>query len=853
MHLFSSFSSPLRFIKSRPYFYDIANETPYVQVYGRLLQDVFGGSHAFYRIDSPSLEVASVEILVALQDQLSMLFEALPDGIVQLQWHFVTSGNYQEEIHAHSKFPSDSPIANILRGERVLQWEKASRQRKLQRVSTILVVSCLPGGMASHGRQEKEPRRFRPLTEALSHAAAQMLTLAQELLEASLQRVGISLRTMDAAEIAEFFYALWNPELSQGLGIPCRFDPEEGNFMDAWLCQDWLLEKDAWQVGSFRHAFVSMEAKPQQSMPRLIERLTTGTGLADLHIVLSLRRLEKCEEIQRLRGQRNRALQKMREPLSLIDRLENPKGRVDPMTAQYHVEARMEAEDANQLLSEIHSGRETQCLAQLVVHTWAKTREESEESRGILLQAMSDMESARGVAETFGTHAIFQSSLPGSLMPLPRWVRMKTRMASDLTPLHNGFETGEKPLCLFRGSSGGLVSLNLFDHCNIDAPLAFVSGSSGSGKSFLVNQLLLQHLGVRPRIVILDMGGSYARLVRLLGGQMVSLEEDHPICLNPLGLFALKEEPSPSVRGRICRIIEEMASDKEPLTCAMGDRLDIALESLFCRSRAEGLENLTIDDLVRFLSRGDSLARDLADRLQPFTAGQRYADWFCGETCLDMRGDLVCFDLKGIRRDARLCRVMIPILIHLLHDMLGADRLREKILVMDEMWDFIRNPRLVEFVIEAWKTFRKENTVTLGVTQNLGADIADHPEVGAAIIQNTETWFLLDQGRPQQMEKTCEILELTEGEREILARLRRGNRKDDHGDPEFYRSALMIRGRRNGVRNSGEIRISPLPKEYWMATTTPMEAAFFDQTLSASAGNLEVALDHLAKHHPYGL
>lgn len=804
--------------------------------------------------------MASIETLTAIQAQLAGLLETMPQSIVQMQWHFVTSGSYRSEIAEHGSFAGKCRIADLLRGDRVLELEKESRSRQLRRASTILVLSCLPGsGPLAESGGRNASLRPRPLSEELSINAAQCLAVAETLLADAMGRVGIRVRSMNSSEMADFFYRLWNPELSQELGIPCRFSDAEGNFSDAWLCQDWLLEKESWKIGSWHHSFVSLEGKPQQSMPRLIERLTIGSGLGDLRVVLNLRRLDRDAEANRLRAHRNRSLQRMREPLSLLDRLAHPKAAVDPITAQYHVEARQDVEESNHLLAEIRSGKETQCLAQLVAHTWAKDTEDLSRRRGILLQAMSDMERARGVAETFGTHPVFQSALPGSLLPLPRWLKVKTRMAADLVPLHNGFETGEPALCVFRNAAGGLVTLDLFGRSGVDAPLAFVSGSSGSGKSFLVNQLLLQHMGRDPKIIILDIGGSYGRLVRLLGGQMVTFKKDRPLCLNPFQIFAAsddKREPTPTERARICSVLEEMAAGEHPLPPGFADRLDPALESLFCRSLGMGRSMLTLDDLARHLLSMDAMSREIATRLLPFTNGQRYEGWFNGPSVIDLKADLICFDLREIRRDARLCTVMISVLVHLMHDLLHQSRGRRKMLVMDEMWEFIRRPRLAEFVVEAWKTFRKENTATLGISQNLGADIADHPAVGAAILQNTETWFLLDQGKREQIDRAAEILQLTEGEHEILRNLRRGISFEGGANSKMggiFRTALMIRGQKNGFRNSGEIRIAPTPREYWMATTVPEECARFDEVLEASAGNMEVALDWLARRHPFGL
>ena len=48
-------------------------------------------------------------------------------------------------------------------------------------------------------------------------------------------------------------------------------------------------------------------------------------------------------------------------------------------------------------------------------------------------------------------------------------------------------------------------------------------GATGSGKSFTLNFLLVEALRYDPRVLILDLGGSYRWLTRFLGGRYLEL------------------------------------------------------------------------------------------------------------------------------------------------------------------------------------------------------------------------------------------------------------------------------------------------------------------------------------------
>ena len=66
-------------------------------------------------------------------------------------------------------------------------------------------------------------------------------------------------------------------------------------------------------------------------------------------------------------------------------------------------------------------------------------------------------------------------------------------------------------------------------------------GATGSGKSFTLNFLLVEALRYDPRVLILDLGGSYRWLTRFLGGRYLELspgEAEPTLRLQPFALPA---------------------------------------------------------------------------------------------------------------------------------------------------------------------------------------------------------------------------------------------------------------------------------------------------------------------------
>src|SRR5699024_5754951 len=60
-----------------------------------------------------------------------------------------------------------------------------------------------------------------------------------------------------------------------------------------------------------------------------------------------------------------------------------------------------------------------------------------------------------------------------------------------------------------------------------------ILGPSGTGKSFVVNNIFEQSLGFNYDIVVIDVGDSYESLCKFFKGKYITYKEDNPISMNP--------------------------------------------------------------------------------------------------------------------------------------------------------------------------------------------------------------------------------------------------------------------------------------------------------------------------------
>ena len=849
-----------------PTFVDFAEHAPYVDMAQRYLIDHYGCAHAFFEIEAPSADVASAGRLVNIQTQIVNIIERLPAQIGQIQFIYTTNGDYRRMISEHAEYVSGWPIIDYLRQERAKLLMGESARRLLIRSSTIMVLACLPKEVGQNGVLSELKRTDgniklsrKPITRAQFEESVATLAIGESIIKDSLAKLGIRVQPINAEGVADYLYRLFNQGLAWDVGIPVIYDYDITPINDAWLCSDVELMPDCLKIGDYFHGFVSMAGKPQETTPRVVEMLTTKLGFSDVRVTTSIRRLDKNEEMEKLRKMRMLSVGRMKEPLNMLDRLKNPTAQESSAFVNLNVEAKDQVEEANELLSDLRAGADYLATLQLGVHFWAKDHAELERRRELIMVQMSNMNRARPWPEKSATLPVFKATLPASIEPFHHSLKVRGKMAADLVPIHRGFEGGAEPVCLFRNSTGGLVSMNLFNSTQTDAPMAFVAGGAGSGKSFLINQVLMQHMVETPLIIILDVGGSYSSLIRLVGGQVLEFNEETPFCFNPLQIYGggtsgTLVEPDVAARSRMVRSIEAMvSSESDPggmLDEAHITKIDRAIETAFTVAITHGKPYVGTSDLLKLFTEYQDSAL-LAERIKPFTRGQLYGKWFDGPTNVDLRTQVLCFDLKGIRKVKRLTKALVPLIINYIHDIVMANRGQRKIIVFDEMWEFILSSNMMNFIVEAWKTFRKENSALIGCSQNLATDIASNERIKGAIIQNTETWMLLNQGPGNENRLTSDLLGLTDGQHDLLSNLQRCHRIDRDGSIQNWREGLLIRGK-GEKGESGKIRIQPTAQEYWLSTMHPSEITERERVLQQFDGDLMRAIDYLAKKHPGG-
>jgi type IV secretory pathway VirB4 component len=175
-----------------------------------------------------------------------------------------------------------------------------------------------------------------------------------------------------------------------------------------------------------------------------------------------------------------------------------------------------------------------------------KAEQELAQRGECVLQAIGQMNGARGYREDTALLPTFISFLPGvqTVGKTNREFTLLSGQAADFVPIElpwTGTHRGT-PAFLTRTREGTLLRFNPFSTELTNANI-LVTGKTGSGKSFLIKQLLLQLQVPNPRVAIVTKGADYRALTELLGGQYQEISLRTKLVKNPWDLNDVTREP----------------------------------------------------------------------------------------------------------------------------------------------------------------------------------------------------------------------------------------------------------------------------------------------------------------------
>ncbi len=316
--------------------------------------------------------------------------------------------------------------------------------------------------------------------------------------------------------------------------------------------------------------------------------------------------------------------------------------------------------------------------------------------------------------------------------------------------------------------NGGLYyGINAISHnllmCNRKLLLngnGFVLGVSGSGKSFASKlEIALAAIFTNDDIIIIDPEREYSPLVLNLGGVSIRLsasdnaanhinamainkdvEDENPVSMKSELLISIFDELLKSGNSRMGGGVG--AKDKSII-----DRCTIRVYADYMNGRTDK-EPTLMQLRDELLNQPEPEAHDLALCLEMFTTGSLNS--FAHQSNVNVNSRIVSYDILELGEQMKAIGLLI-MLDNIMNRVIeNRKRGRYTRVYIDEAHLFFKNEYSAEFLLKAWKRFRKYGGLLTGITQNIEDCLKN--DTARGMLSNSEFLLMLNQAPTDRIE-----------------------------------------------------------------------------------------------------
>lgn len=370
-----------------------------------------------------------------------------------------------------------------------------------------------------------------------------------------------------------------------------------------------------------------------------------------------------------------------------------------------------------------------------------------------------------------------------------RYKTMTTKEVSAILPMFGESKGSGTAHLQLLSRNGQIMSVSLHDSSTNQN--AVVAAESGSGKSFLLNEIVLDYMSEGARVWIIDAGKSYKKLCDALNGDFVEFSDQSTISLNPfetivnwndeedaavnlLGTMAsmkgrLGDYQQAALKAHMHQLWEESQARRMAVAGRQVSEINAYFDNQIAQVMQQNPQNAQgiIDDLnvkreteiykalpppdmsidavaEACLRDPDGRVRDVGVQLGSFCSNSSYGKFFAGHNNASFNGDLTVLELDELQGRKHLRQVVLLQLIsQIQREIFLGERNRKKLVIIDEAWDLLKEGEVASFMEGAYRKFRKYGGSAIIATQSAG-DLIGSP-AGVAIQNNSANTFYLGQ------------------------------------------------------------------------------------------------------------
>lgn len=461
------------------------------------------------------------------------------------------------------------------------------------------------------------------------------------------------------------------------------------------------------------------------------------------------------------------------------------------------------------------------------IHIVVKNADESVATESV--KSLTGLLWAGGLQETNRADAIIHQCLPLNYRTsthqfIARQLRLLTPNLGDIAPHFTAFNGVSSPGMLVNNQQGMPIFIDIF---STRAGHSLIQGGTGSGKSFLANNIFMQLQKYDPKIFIVDKGGSYRSLCVGQGGSYVDLvldDEDgvEPVNINPF--YTKPGQPLGNIEKEFMRDILVAMIKCGTDENVMKEEQNLLLTAVETAFERKGGEELVLSDIHRYLDtecgeKGKSLAR----RFVEFTAGNIYGKMFDGRLTANWDANIIVFETQRVAASKALSVIMMALFYQVNnYCKFELPRQKRKIFAVDEAWAALADPTAATAIAGMYREMRKYRTAVFLISQTIkdfSRLISSDGSGNDGIIANTRHFFLLASTAADHAEAKT-LLNMTDAEISSWASVA--------SLPPYFSECFYRMLTDKDTPHSGKFRLYSTPLALWTATTTPEDIALRD-------------------------
>ena len=278
---------------------------------------------------------------------------------------------------------------------------------------------------------------------------------------------------------------------------------------------------------------------------------------------------------------------------------------------------------------------------------------------------------------------------------------------------------------------------------------------TGEGKSFLANNILRQYFENDVRLVIIDLGGSYAKFAKLYPDDHIILryEQGKNLGINPFYISGIEDLTPERLEDLSIFILELLASGKEATKAE-----EVAIKKVLRYYYQNGVDDsYSLASLYQFVdAKKDTLIHELKIQEQHFNLYDflhilsEYVDDGLYSFLFNVNEDqtykiedkrLIVFELDEVKDNKEILSVMLKLIKSAIQRTIWRNRSERGIILFDEFAKQLKFKNVLESVEFYYQAIRKQNGAIGIILQSIN-QLPDN-STSASILENTQVVYSL--------------------------------------------------------------------------------------------------------------